>query len=100
LLPTTLANAGFDFHPLNTGPNSFPLSSRLAFAASAQPNIEIYDTYCYQLVGSIPIRDPIIGPIKAAYRSVNGINELMLIGVTARGVVVARLPDTFTTSCP
>jgi hypothetical protein len=100
LLPTTLANAGFDFHPLNKGSSSFPLSSRLAFAASAQPNIEIYDTYCYQLVGSIPIRDPIIGPIKAAYRSVNGVNELMLIGVTARGVVVARLPDTFTTSCP
>jgi len=98
LLPTTLANAGFDFHPLNTGPNSFPLTSRLAFAASAQPNIEIYDSRCYQLVGSIPIRDPIIGPIKAALRPLTG--ELMLIGVTARGVVVARLPNTFTTSCP
>ncbi|MBA3645937.1 MAG: hypothetical protein H0W63_07130 [Gemmatimonadaceae bacterium] len=98
LLQTTLSNSGFDFHPLNTGPNSFPLTSRLAFAASAQPNIEIYDTRCYQLVGSIPIRDPIIGPIKAALRPTTG--ELMLIGVTARGVVVARLPNTFTTSCP
>ena len=98
LLPTTLSNAGFDFHPLNTGSNSFPLTSRLAFAASAQPNIEIYDSHCYQLVGSIPIRDPIIGPIKAALRPLTG--ELMLIGVTARGVVVARLPNTFTTSCP
>lgn len=98
LLPTTLANAGFDFHPINTGPNSFPLTSRLAFAASAQPNIEIYDTHCYQLVGIIPIRDPIIGPIKAALRPLTG--ELMLVGVTARGVVVARLPNTFTTSCP
>lgn len=98
LLQTTAANSGFDFHPLNTGPNSFPLTSRLAFAASAQPTIEIYDTHCYQLVGSIPIRDPIIGPIKAALRPLTG--ELMLVGVTARGVVIARLPNTFTTSCP
>lgn len=98
LLPTTLANAGFDFHPQNTGPSSFPLQTRLAFAASAQPNIDIYDSHCYQLVGSIPIRDPIIGPIKAALRPLTG--ELMLVGVTARGVVVARLPNTFTTSCP
>jgi hypothetical protein len=97
LLPTSLANAGFDFHPANNI-SGFPLTSRLAFAAASQPNIEIYDTHCFQLVGSIPIRDPIIGPIKAALRPLTG--ELMLIGVTARGVVVARLPNTFTTSCP
>jgi hypothetical protein len=96
-LPTSLANAGFDFHPQNTGPFSAPLTTRLAFAASAQPVIEIYDTNCYQLVGTIPIRDPIIGPIKAALRS-NG--SLMLIGATARGVVIAELPNTFTTTCP
>lgn len=98
LLQTTLSNSGFDFHPNNKGPNSTPLITRLAFAASAQPNIEIYDTHCYQLVGSVPIRDPIIGPIKAALRPLTG--ELMLIGVTARGVVVARLPNNFLTTCP
>jgi len=97
-LPTSLANAGFDFHPLNTGPNSFPLSTRLAFAASSQPVIEIYDTHCYQLVGTIPIRDPIIGPIKAAYRSLTG--QLVLVGATSQGVVIAALPNTFTTTCP
>jgi hypothetical protein len=97
LLPTTLANAGFDFHPANNI-SGFPLTTRLAFAASSQPTIDIYDTHCFQLVGTIPIRDPIIGPIKAALRPLTG--ELMLIGVTARGVVVARLPNTFTTSCP
>lgn len=98
VLATTASNAGLDFHPLNTGPNSFPLSTRLAFAASAEPLIEIFDTHCYQRVGSIPIRDPIIGPLTAAYRQSTG--QLVLVGATQRGVVIAQLPNTFTTTCP
>ncbi|MFN2637709.1 MAG: YncE family protein [Gemmatimonadaceae bacterium] len=98
VLNTTVSNAGLDFHPLNTGPNSFPLNTRLVFAASSEPLIEIFDTHCYQRVSSIPIRDPIIGPIKAAYRISSG--ELVLVGATARGVVIATLPNTFTTTCP
>jgi hypothetical protein len=98
VLATTVANAGLDFHPLNTGPNSFPLNTRLAFAASSEPLIEIYDTRCYQRVATIPIKDPIIGPVKAAYRLASG--QLVLVGATARGVVIAQLPNTFTTPCP
>ena len=98
VLGTTQSNAGLDFHPLNTGPNSFPLNTRLAFAASSEPLIEIFDTNCYQRVSSIPIKDPIIGPIKAAYRLSTG--QLVLVGATARGVVIAQLPNTFTTTCP
>ncbi len=98
ILATTVSNAGLDFHPLNTGPNSFPLNTRLMFAASSEPLIEIFDTHCYQRVSSIPIRDPIIGPIKAAYRVATG--QLVLVGATARGVVIAQLPNTFTTTCP
>jgi hypothetical protein len=98
VLGTTAANAGLDFHPLNTGPNSFPLNTRLAFAASAEPLIEIFDTHCYQRVGTIPIRDPIIGPLTAAFRQSTG--QLVLVGATARGVVIAQLPNTFTTTCP
>ena len=98
VLGTTASNAGLDFHPLNTGPNSFPLNTRLAFAASAEPLIEIFDTHCYQRVGTIPIRDPIIGPLTAAYSISTG--QLVLVGATARGVVIAQLPNTFTTSCP
>ena len=98
VLGTTVSNAGLDFHPQNTGINSFPLNTRLAFAASSEPLIEIYDTNCYLRVGSIPIRDPIIGPITAAFRSATG--QLVLVGATARGVVIAQLPNTFTTSCP
>jgi hypothetical protein len=98
ILATTVSNAGLDFHPLNTGPNSFPMNTRLMFAASSEPLIEIFDTHCYQRVSSIPIRDPIIGPIKAAYRIATG--QLVLVGATARGVVIAQLPNTFTTTCP
>jgi hypothetical protein len=98
VLNTTVSNAGLDFHPLNTGPNSFPLNTRLLFAASSEPTIEIFDTHCYQRVSSIPIRDPIIGPIKAAYQVATG--QLVLVAATARGVVIATLPNTFTTTCP
>jgi hypothetical protein len=98
VLGTTVSNAGLDFHPQNTGSNSFPLNTRLAFAASSEPLIEIYDTNCYLRVGSIPIRDPIIGPITAAYRISTG--QLVLVGATSRGVVIAQLPNTFTTTCP
>jgi hypothetical protein len=98
VLGTTVNNAGLDFHPLNTGPNSFPLNTRLMFAASSEPQIDIFDTHCYQRVSTIPIRDPIVGPIKAAYRISTG--QLVLVGATARGVVIAQLPNTFTTTCP
>src|SRR5687767_8590779 len=97
ILPTTQSNAGLDFHPSNSGPNSFPLSSRLVFAASAEPVIEIFDSYCYKRVSSVPIRDPIIGPIKAALRPSSG--QIVLVGATQGGVVIVTLPDTFTTSC-
>ncbi len=98
LLQTTNGkSAGFDFHPNNTGIRSVPLSSRLAFAASTQPVIEIYDTWCYRKVGEIPTRDPIIGPIKSAIRTTG---EIVLVGATQFGVVIATLPNTFTTSCP
>lgn len=98
ILGTTQANGGLDFHPANAGLNSFPLSTRLVFAASAEPVIEIFDSYCYQRVASVPIREPIVGPIKAALRP--GTGQIVLVGATKGGVVVVTLPDTFTTSCP
>ena len=97
LLQTSGGNSGFDFHPQNTGLNSLPLITRLSFAAAAEPQIEIYDTHCYQRVSSVPVRDPIIGPIKAAVRPTG---EIMLVGATSRGAVIVSLPNTFTTSCP
>ncbi|HEX9249722.1 MAG TPA: hypothetical protein VF856_09485, partial [Gemmatimonadaceae bacterium] len=98
VLATTITNAGFDFHPLNTSVNSFPLTTRLAFAASSEPLIEIYDTRCYQRIATIPVKAPIVGPLKAAFRNATG--ELVIVGATAQGVVIATLPNTFTTTCP
>lgn len=97
ILPTSASNSGIDFHPANSGPNSFPLSTRLVFAASAEPQIDIYDSYCYKLVGSVPIKDPIIGPIKASIRPSTG--QIVIVGATRGGVVIVTLPNTFTTSC-
>jgi hypothetical protein len=96
LIPTTASNSGLDFHPSNTGINS-PLASRLIFTASADANLQVWDTYCYQLVATVPIRDPIIGPIKAALRQSTG--KLILFGVTAKGIVIITLPNNFQTSC-
>jgi hypothetical protein len=94
-LATTAGSAGIDFHPQNDF--TLALSSRLIFAASSEPLIDVFDTNCYQKVATVQIRDPIIGPVKAALRS-NG--QLVLVGATAKGVVIATLPNTFTTTCP
>jgi hypothetical protein len=94
-LATTAGSAGIDFHPQNDA--TLALSSRLIFAASSEPLIDVFDTNCYQKVATVQIRDPIIGPVKAALRS-NG--QLVLVGATAKGVVIATLPNTFTTTCP
>lgn len=94
-LATTAGSSGIDFHPLNDVA-AVP-ASRLIFAASSEPLIDVFDTNCYQKVATVQIRDPIIGPVKAALRS-NG--QLVLVGATAKGVVIATLPNTFTTTCP
>jgi len=101
LLQTSGGNAGFDFHPRNTGRNSLPLSTRLAFAASTEPVIEVYDSYCFQRVRQIPVREPIIGPIKAAYQAAG--NNIVLVGAGSRGAVIVTLSaadPSLATSCP
>jgi len=96
MLPTASGSGGIDFHPQNDA-TMFPLSTRLIFTASSQPLIDVYDTNCYQKIAQIQIRDPIVGPVKAALRPTG---QLVLVGATARGVVIATLPNTFTTTCP
>jgi hypothetical protein len=95
ILQSRPSGGGLDFHPLNTGVNS-TLRSRLAFIASSEPVIDVFDTYCYRKIAAIPIRDPIIGPVRATIRP-NG--QLVLVGATIRGVTVVALPDNFTTTC-
>ena len=88
-------NAGFDFHPANAGRNSSP-GTRLAFSASRLPQIEIYDTYCYQRVRTIPVRDPIVGPIRASFRAGG---DLVLVGATRTGVIVVTVPQPIRSGC-
>jgi hypothetical protein len=89
-------NAGFDFHPMNTGANSTIAGSRLAFSASTQPQIDIFDSYCYKKVASIPVREPIVGPIRASARP---IGQLMLVGASERGVIVVNVQNNFASAC-
>ena len=96
ILQSRPSGGGFDFHPLNTGANSTPLRTRLAFVASSEPVIDVFDTYCYRKIATIPIRDPIIGPVRATVRP-NG--QLVLVGATLRGVTLVALPDNFSTTC-
>ena len=96
ILQSKSSVGGLDFHPLNAGLNSTPLKTRLAFVASSEPVIDIFDTYCYKKIASVPVRDPIVGPVRASIRS-NG--QIVLIGATVRGVTLVALPDNFTTTC-
>jgi hypothetical protein len=96
ILQSRPSGGGLDFHPLNAGANSTPLRTRLAFVASSEPVIDVFDTYCYRKIATIPIRDPIVGPVRATVRP-NG--QLVLVGATIRGVTLVALPDNFTTTC-
>lgn len=96
ILQSRPSGGGLDFHPLNAGANAANLRTRLSFVASSEPVIDVFDTWCYRKIASVPIRDPIIGPVKAAVRP-NG--QLVLVGATIRGVTLVALPDNFTTTC-
>ncbi|CAN5719857.1 hypothetical protein BH23GEM1_BH23GEM1_04500 [soil metagenome] len=98
LFQTSGGNPGFDFHPRNSGNGtSVPRSNCLSFAASSEPVIEIYENQSYARVRVVPIRDPIIGPIKAALRPTG---EIVLVGATVRGVVIVSLPTSTLPQCP
>jgi hypothetical protein len=61
----------------------------VAFAARPDASIDVFDTFFYGKIGSIPVRDAIIGPLRVA-RDLSGAQ--LLFGITARGLVMVRLP--------
>jgi hypothetical protein len=65
-------------------------NDRLLFSARPDGNIDVWDTFFYGSVYTIPVRDPITGPLRVA-RDATGTNQY-LFGVTPRGVVVLQLP--------
>jgi hypothetical protein len=67
-------------------------TNRVVFAADASGNILVFDTFFYgqlQPIGSIPVRDPIIGPLRVAK---DALGNQLLFGITARGLVMVKLP--------
>lgn len=99
IIPLGGANAGLDLnfdHEFDAGDAGTPTfggmldpNDRLLFGAAPGPTIEIYDTWFYGRVASIPIRDPVIGPLRV---SKTAAGEQILFGVTSVGVVLVRLP--------
>jgi hypothetical protein len=84
-----------DFAPTGQCPPDTPAcggtgspNNRLIFAARPDGNIDVFDTFFGARVGSLPVRDPIIGPLRVA-RDATG---QLLFGVTARGLVTVRVP--------
>lgn len=97
--PTPLGAPGMDMnynHAFAAGAGGTPPfggggnpNDRILFSARPDGNIDAWDTFFYGRVGSVPVRDAIIGPLRVA-RDASG-NQL-LFGVTTRGVVVVQLP--------
>ena len=72
-----------------TGSGAQDSTNRVVFAADPSGNILVFDTFFYNLIGSIPVRDPIVGPLRVA-KDASG-NQL-LFGVTTTGIVMVKLP--------
>ena len=75
---------------LSCGGTAANSNDRLIFSASPAGNIDVYDTYFGAFIASIPVRDPIIGPLRVAFDNVAG--EQLLFGVTTAGLLVLKLP--------
>src|SRR3989454_33400 len=89
------------FHDFSPGGSCTPtcgggtnVNNRLLFAARPDANIDVFDTFDgSQLLSAgvpvtIPIRDPIIGPLRVAKDATGQ----LLFGITAKGLVMVRLP--------
>jgi hypothetical protein len=71
-------------------------NQRLMFSANPNGDIDVFDTFFGAFISTIPVRDPVIGPLRVA-RDAGG-NQL-LFGVTPRGLLVLQLPP-FTNTLP
>jgi hypothetical protein len=64
-------------------------NDRFVFAARDDANIDVFDTWFFARVATVPVKDPIIGPLRVAKLPTG---EQFLIGVTVRGVITVTLP--------
>jgi YVTN family beta-propeller protein len=77
------------FEPVLPTSPSNTKNQRIVFLAREDSNLDVFDTFRYETVTTIPIRDPVIGPLRVARLSPT---EQIMIGVTSAGVVVVRIP--------
>jgi hypothetical protein len=88
-------NAGMDLNFDHTfdararGTPGLDPNDRLLFAAGPGPDIDVFDTFFYGQVATIPIRDPVTGPLRGGQLPTG---EQILVGATASGVVIVTLP--------
>ena len=88
-------NYNHNFEPgpscaVNCGGGSGNINERMAFTASPDTSIRVFDTYFFNQQKKIAIRDPIIGPLRVALDVSTG--QQYLFGITTRGLVVVSLP--------
>ncbi|OLC07190.1 MAG: hypothetical protein AUH42_04115 [Gemmatimonadetes bacterium 13_1_40CM_70_11] len=85
-------NYNHDFAAGNPGSTAFggtrDSTNRVVFAARPDGNIDVFDTFFYGIIGSVPVRDPIIGPLRVGK---DALGNQLLFGITARGLVMVRL---------
>jgi hypothetical protein len=85
-------NYNHDFAAGSAGSTAFggtrDSTNRVVFVARPDGNIDVFDTFFYKTIGSIPVRDPIIGSLRVGK---DALGNQLLFGVTARGVVMVRL---------
>ncbi len=65
-------------------------ANRMVFAASPDTSILAFDTYFFNQQKAIPIRDPIVGPLRVALDTAT--NTQHVFAITSRGLVVVTLP--------
>ncbi|HEY6807761.1 MAG TPA: hypothetical protein VI160_03145 [Gemmatimonadales bacterium] len=96
--PTAVGAPGMDMnynHTFSPFGNCTPCggagspNDRIIFAALPDATIGVYDTFHGAQIGTIAIRDPIIGPLRVAK---DPLGNQLLFGITARGLVMVALP--------
>lgn len=91
IVSTLGENPGMDLnfdHTFDANSPGIP-NDRLMFAARGDANIDVFDTWRFARVATVPVKDPIIGPLRVAKLPTG---EQFLIGVSARGVITVTLP--------
>jgi len=64
-------------------------NDRVIFAAQPDGSVSVFDTFHGGQIGTLPLRDPIIGPLRVA-KGPTG--SQLLFGITARGLVMVAIP--------